>query len=101
MYEADKRRNPFAAPKFEMGQASSALTKATFKLQGVVRAGRLRPDGTPVRLAIIDDKVYAEGQEVVKGVRVAKVNAASVVLAEGKVQLRLFLTGPSLRGADR
>jgi len=101
MYEAIESRDPFGAAKFERVRASSALTKAAFKLQGVLRAGRSRPDGTPIRLAIIDNKVYAEGQEVVKGVRVAKVDAASVVLAEGKARLRLFLTGPSLRGTDR
>lgn len=100
-YEAVEARDPFGAAKFERVRASSALMKAVFKLQGVLLAGRSRPDGAPMRLAIIDNKVYAEGQEVVKGVRVARVDATSVVLAEGKVRLRLFLTGPSLRGIDR
>ncbi|MFH1731278.1 MAG: hypothetical protein ABIF82_06480 [Planctomycetota bacterium] len=100
-YEVVETRDPFGAAKFERARASSALTKATFKLQGVVCGGRSRPDGTLIRLAIIDNKVYAEGQEVIKGVRVAGVDATSVVLAEGKAQLRLFLTGTGPRGMDR
>jgi len=101
MYEVAETRDPFGAAKFEKVRVSSALMKAAFKLQGVLLAGRSRPDGMPMRLAIIDNKVYAEGEEVVKGVRVMKVDASSVVLAEGKIRLRLFLTGPSLRGVNR
>ncbi len=92
-YDAAKIHNPFGTARFERVRASSVLTADNFTLQGIVRTGGTGPNGPPKRLAIIDNRVYAVGQEVVKGVRVAAVDATSVVLAEGKARLRLHLNG--------
>ena len=98
VYSAATLRDPFAAPKFEGVQTSSVLTRASFTLQGIVQAHGARPDGSPVHYAIIDGRVYATGEEVVKGVRIAAVDATSVVLVEGKARVRLSMTGPGVRG---
>ena len=101
IYSAAALRNPFAAPKFESVRTGTVLTRADFKLQGIVRARGTRPDGSPVHLAIIDGRVYAEGEEVAKGVRIVAVNATSVVLAEGEARARLSMTGLSMKGLRR
>jgi hypothetical protein len=98
VYSAASLRDPFAAPKFEGAQTGTALTRTNFKLQGIVRARRAGPDGSPVHLAIIDGRVYAEGEEVAKGVRIAAVDATSVVLVQGKVRVRLSMTRSVVRG---
>ena len=91
VYEA--ARNPFALSLFEQAPADDLLTKGRFRLQGVVLAGRAGPDGAPVRLAIINDRVYAVGQKVAPGVRVAAVEETWVVLTNGKAEARLELSG--------
>ncbi len=100
-YAASSLRNPFATPKFEAVQTGTVLTRANFKLHGIVRARGTRPGAPPVHLAIIDGRVYAEGEELAKGVRIVAVDATSVVLAEGKSRARLSMAGSSMSDLRR
>jgi len=97
LYEGSSLRNPFGPASFELAQQRNVLSRVTLRLQGVVRAGGKRSDGSSSRLAIIDDRVYREGDEVAPGVRLIQVDAASVLLADGKNQVRLTLSGPRLK----
>ena len=101
VYSAATLRNPFAAPTFEKERAGTSLTKANFTLDGIVRARNTRPNAPPIHLAIIDGRVYAAGDELAKGIRVVAVDAASVVLAEGKSRARLSMAGSSVEDLRR
>jgi len=85
-YHAEGLRNPFSPAKFEVARQSDALGRMKVNLQGIVRtAGR--------RLAIIEGRVYAEGEEVVEGVTLTRIDATSVLLTDGKNETRLSLNG--------
>ena len=85
VYASESLRNPFASPKFESERKGTVLTKAKFELQGIIRTrGK--------RLAIIDGRVYAAGDELAKGVRIVEIKASSVILVEGKSRARLAMT---------
>jgi len=90
VYSASALRDPFGPARFETEQRSSSLARMELTLQGVVRS-----DGQ--RLAIIENQVYAEGDQVADGVTLLQVGAAWVVLSDGKNEVRLRLTGPSLK----
>jgi hypothetical protein len=77
-------RDPFAEPAVEAEQTRSPVQKLQFKLQGViVTASR--------KVAIIDGRVYGEGQEIRAGVRVISISKLTVVLSDGESRTVLSL----------
>jgi len=89
-YAGAKLRNPFSAAQFETKKNENALASIKLKLQGIVRCGRQR-------LAIIENRVHAEGEEVAPGVRVVSVEEGWVVLSDGKTETRLSLSPATLK----
>ncbi len=80
-------RDPFAPASFELVNPTDALAMSKLKLQGVVQSGNRR-------LAIIGNRVYREGQEVIRGVRLLAVDGAGVLLSDGDHKIRLSLDAP-------
>ncbi|MFO7897800.1 MAG: hypothetical protein R6V58_01940 [Planctomycetota bacterium] len=92
-YDGGGLRSPFAPAEFEVAQAPSKLKRMGLRLQGIVR--------TPDRqLAIIEDRVYTEGEHVAEGVRLERVERGAVVLTDGEDEVRLILKRASLRGGE-
>lgn len=89
VYRARGLRDPFAAAAFETQRESDALARMSLRLQGVVRLGDRR-------LAIIENRVYAEGDEVAGGVTLVEVGETFVVLTDGRNRTRLALTAPTI-----
>lgn len=89
-YAGAKLRNPFSAAEFETKKNETALSAMKLRLQGIVRCGRQR-------LAIIENRVRAEGEEVAPGVRMISVEECSVVLSDGKTETRLSLSPATLK----
>ena len=93
-YETAGLRSPFAPAEFEEAQRSSRLKKMDLTLQGIVTT----PHGV---LAIIDNRVFTEGDSVAEGVVVKHIGANSVVLTDGQDEVRLALDQRPLRGGGR
>ncbi len=93
-YETAGLRSPFAPAEFEEAQRSSRLKKMDLTLQGIVKTSH----GV---LAIIDNRVFAEGENVAEGVLVKHIGANSVVLTDGQDEVRLALDQRLLRGGGR
>jgi hypothetical protein len=84
-YGPKTARSPFALASFEQDAGLNAPGQPPLKLTGIVRAGTQR-------LAIIDGRVYTEGDEVWGGLKVSPIEPAAVTLTrEGKAKRRLSL----------
>ena len=88
-YRDNGLRNPFAPPTFETAVKENPLLTIKVKLNGVIAGGQ-RP------LAIIGNRVYGEGDEIVPGVKVLSIKSRHVDLTDGENRLRLRLTTPNL-----
>jgi hypothetical protein len=89
-YKDQGLRNPFGRTPFERKNQREALSRMNLKLLGIVAAG-------PRRLAIIEGKAYAEGEDIREGIRVQAIAADSVTLVSGENQVTLRLPSPELK----
>jgi hypothetical protein len=93
VYRHEGLRDPFGPARFERTPQRSSLAALGLRLTGTVRIGAQR-------LAIINGKVYAEGDEVAEGVRVHPIESQAATLVSGDHHLRLEVPTdtPELRG---
>jgi len=90
VYGGKGLRNPLGPAEFEMETKATTLARMKLKLQGIVcTPGR--------RLAIVDGRVYAVGDELMEGIKLAAVEPQYVVLSDGKTQAKFFLSSPTFR----
>ncbi len=82
-------RDPFGPADFETVVPTEMQAAAKLRLQGVLRSDQ-------ARLAILGNRVYREGQEVLQGVRLVTIEDTAVVLSDGVREVRLSL-GSGLR----
>jgi hypothetical protein len=88
-YEDAGRRDPFGPAPFERVVEKAPVLKQKFDLQGILRS-------SDRRLAIIDNRVFAEGNVIRDGVRVLAIKATEVVLSDGEMEVTLRLNQPAL-----
>jgi hypothetical protein len=88
-YQDNGRRDPFGPVPFETVVEKPPVLKETFDLQGVLQS-------TDKRLAIIDNRVYAEGDVLRDGIRVTAIKPTEVVLSDGEMEVTLRLDQPAL-----
>lgn len=87
--QQDGLRSPFGLTLFELKSKDLMAPKVDVKLTGIIESGQQR-------LAIIEGRVYAVGDEVKKGMKVCSIEADSVAVTHGGDQVKLRLSVPDL-----